>query len=258
MSRSLPRPPSAELTRDGSGDASALQLSQFRELYTEPPGVNGIDITTMARFHVRRFRESKDNNPYFLHGVFALIFSSATFNFIYRFMGNKSAEYPQGYLDRDVLKSFFAVTAEPDNFQYNRGHERIPTNWYKRAIGDEYGIASLAADMTAAALTYPELLSLGANQGRVNTFAGVDIGNLTGGVYNLQNLVQGNNAACLAFQLVLQALPDVVKGLYSPISLPLVRLNGVLGNAIDGLSCPQLQNVDMDQLRQFPVTKSAS
>lgn len=69
-----------------------------------------------------------------MYGLPKLIQISQTF--IYRFMSNKSATYPEGYLNGEVLKSFFSVTGTPGNFTYTPGYERIPDNWYKRAIGD--------------------------------------------------------------------------------------------------------------------------
>jgi hypothetical protein len=54
----------------------------------------------------------------------------AAYTFIYRFMANKSAEYPQGKLNGDILKSFFSITGEDGNFKYTEGWERIPDNWY--------------------------------------------------------------------------------------------------------------------------------
>ena len=56
-------------------------------------------------------------------------------------MANHSAEYPEGYLDRETFKSFFAVSGSPGNFQYKEGYERIPDNWYRRPIGFDYFIA---------------------------------------------------------------------------------------------------------------------
>jgi len=41
--------------------------------------------------------------------------SQAAYTFIYRFMANKSAEYPEGILNQDVLKSFMAVSGENGN-----------------------------------------------------------------------------------------------------------------------------------------------
>lgn len=100
-------------------------------------------------------------------------------------MANKSAEVPevsiyktkanqnywqltnsiQGILNQEVLKSFFGVEGEPGNFVINFGYERIPDNWYKRAIGDEYTIPYFATDLNVAALKYPEFLSIGGNTG---------------------------------------------------------------------------------------------
>lgn len=55
-------------------------------------------------------------------------------------MSNHSAQYPQGYLDKETFKSFFAVSGKSGGFKYQPGYERIPDNWYRRAIGDDYTI----------------------------------------------------------------------------------------------------------------------
>lgn len=89
--------------------------------------------------------------------------SQAAFTFIYRFMANKSAEYPEGILNKAVLKSFMAIEGPEDNvclchmnakdiplklsqLTWNPGHERIPDNWYKRNAADEYSIAYCKCD----------------------------------------------------------------------------------------------------------------
>jgi hypothetical protein len=41
--------------------------------------------------------------------------SQAAFTFIYRFMANKSAEYPEGVLNKQVLKSFMSITGSDSN-----------------------------------------------------------------------------------------------------------------------------------------------
>lgn len=55
-------------------------------------------------------------------------------------MGNKSAEYPAGVLNKDVLKSFIGITGPEDNLTWTYGAERIPENWYKRNDADQYGL----------------------------------------------------------------------------------------------------------------------
>lgn len=39
-------------------------------------------------------------------------------------------------------------------------------------------------DLVTAALGHPEFLNVGGNTGKVDTFAGVNVNNLTGGVFN--------------------------------------------------------------------------
>jgi hypothetical protein len=181
----------------------------------------------------------------------------AAYTFIYRFMSNKSAEYPEGYLDADVLKSFFSITGDYPNFVWTEGHEKIPDNWYKRAIGDEYTIPFFQTDLLAAGLQYPQFFSVGGNTGKINTFTGVDITDLTGGVYNLQTLAQGDNAACFAFQFAQQASPDLLKGLFSSLTAPLAQINKAFGSALGELTCPELSSIDTSQFAQYPGAKGA-
>lgn len=179
----------------------------------------------------------------------------AAYTFIYRFMANKSAEYPEGYLDGEVLKSFFSISGEPGNFKHTEGHERIPDNWYKRAIGDEYSIPRFQLDFLDAALKHPEFLNIGGNTGKVDTFAGVDLDSLTGGVYNSETLLKGNNLACFAYQAAQQAAPDILKGLFSSITKPLAQLTAALDKVMANLNCPQLETFDANQFKQFPGSK---
>lgn len=128
-------------------------------------------------------------------------------------MANKSEEYPEGKLDGEVLKQFFSITGNDGNFKYTPGWERIPDNWYKRNLVDEYTIPYFQVDLTNMALQHPEFLSVGGNTGKVDTFAGIEPTDLTGGVFNSATLLEGNNFMCYAMQLVVQQLPDVLSGL---------------------------------------------
>lgn len=53
--------------------------------------------------------------------------SQAAFTFIYRFMSNKSAEYPSGVLNREVLKSFMSITGPDNALKWVPGNEKIPS-----------------------------------------------------------------------------------------------------------------------------------
>lgn len=113
-------------------------------------------------------------------------------------MSNKTEEHPQGILNGDILKTFYAVSGEDGNFQYNRGHERIPDNWYTRNADDQYSISYLIADDLEMVLQHLDLNSVGGNTGTVDSFTGVDFANLTGGVFNAETLLEDNNLFCFA------------------------------------------------------------
>lgn len=241
-----------------SGNDYKVIMSQFEEMYALPLGPNGYDLSVLTPFRATRFQQSIDNNPYFFNEPFSGIgVQPAAYTFIYRYMANKSAEYPEGYLNGDVLKSLYGITGDPGSFVWTEGHEKIPDNWYKRAIGDENGLVPYALDLNTAALEYPEFLSIGGNTGTTNSFAGVDLKNLTGDVYETTTLAEGNNAICFAFQFAQQAAPDILKGLLSNTASALSQLNSAVVSALSGLSSPQLESVDTAQLSQYPGAKGA-
>jgi hypothetical protein len=210
-------------------------------------------MEVLAKERKITFERSIAENPYFWYGPFTgMAVSQAAHTFIYRFMSNKSAENPEGVLNQDVLKSFFAITGESGNFTYNPGQERIPENWYKRAIGDEYTILFLETDTLYFASQYPNVLTIGGNTGTVNTFTPLNFEDLTGGVFNATTLLEGNNLACFVYQAASLAAPDILKGLYADITKPLAMLNNATNNALAGLSCPQLASIDANQFGSYP------
>ncbi|KAJ3991347.1 hypothetical protein F5050DRAFT_1217263 [Lentinula boryana] len=164
-------------------------------------------------------------------------------------MANKSEEYPEGRLDREVLKSFFSITGPEEDLVYTPGHERIPDNWYKRAIGDEYGLVSVLREATSIGIAHPEFLSVGGNTGEVNTFSGVDFADLTGGVFDATTLLKGNNLGCFVLQAAVMALPTGVAGLVKSV---LDRLYKVVNPLLDEWDCPQLQEINESLLEKFP------
>lgn len=116
---------------------------------------------------------------------------------------------------------------------------------YRRALEYPYETDYFLADLTNAALLNPKFLSIGGNTGTTNSFAGVDVADLTGGVYNSGSLLQGNNLACFVYQLSAQAKPDILLG-------ALNQLTGAIGSIIGGLSCPKLEALDNASLKKFP------
>jgi len=68
---------------------------------------------------------------------------------------------------------------DQSSLKYSSGAERIPDNWYTRAAGDPYDIPFFMSDFKTLVQQHPELLNFGGNTGTVNSFTGLDIGNLT-------------------------------------------------------------------------------
>ena len=68
---------------------------------------------------------------------------------------------------------------------------------YRRPLGavNEYSAASFATDLVQMAAVVPEALSVGGNTGKVNPFTGVDLGNITGGVYQTSDLTDPKNSS---------------------------------------------------------------
>ena len=189
------------------------------------------------------------------------IASPAAFTFIYRFMANKSAEIPEGRLDRTSLKNFYSMTGDSGNFQYTPGYERIPENWYKRNPADDYTIPYFTCDALNQITTHPEFASIGGNLGRTNSFTGIDPGDLTGGVYNAQSLLQGNGLACFAFEFLQQGSPDLLEGLFTDVTPAVNQLSSAILSAEQsaGFDCPQIRELQYSQFGQFPgYTRSYS
>ena len=172
-------------------------------------------------------------------------------------MANHSTEFPTGSLDRETFKSFFAVTGKPGNFVYRQGWERIPNNWYRRNLLDPYGVTNFNLDVQKHGLQYPQLLIPGGNTGKVNTFTPLNLTALTRGVYTSKNLVQGNYAACFAFQMSEEATPDLIRGTTDDATTLLAGLAADVSSILSGLNCPQLNGVDKSQYNTYPGYKKS-
>lgn len=136
--------------------------------------------------------------------------------FIGNLFANYSSENPDGALSElrttkllaetdsriahDILKSFFAVTGERGDFTYQKGHERIPENWYKTTI--DYGLMQLNLDVVYFITKYPHFASVGGNVGTVNSFTGVDLADPAGGILNGLDLLKSNNLLCFVLEVV--------------------------------------------------------
>lgn len=129
-------------------------------------------------------------------------------------MSNHSAAYPNGILDKETLKSFFAITERPDgSLTWQPGYERIPDNWYRRPLGlvNEYSPQSFNLDLIKIAEKVPQAVSVGGNTGTVNSYAAVNLGDLTGGAYQTTDLLNPPQFVCYFYQLTLAVVPDFLR-----------------------------------------------
>ncbi|KAK4615684.1 Dothistromin biosynthesis peroxidase dotB [Fulvia fulva] len=228
-----------------AGDNYKTVTSQFQDMINFSP--NGVaTIESLTNFRSHRFDQQIATNPYFFNGPFTgVLVQPAAYAFIYRFMANHSAENTEGELTHSTLQSWFGVEGTDGNYNAVQGTERIPENWYRRPQAYPYEVTYFLADVINAALLHPKFLDIGGNTGTVNTFAGVNLENLTGGVFNVLDLLKGNNLGCFVFQLSSQAKPDILTG-------PLNALLGVVGGLVSQLGCRQLKAIDNKQLEAFP------
>lgn len=232
-----------------NGNVGVFQMRSWEHFYALGEEYN-LDMAAAQSDYVTRW--SKANNPYFFQAPFAGLVSPAAHDFVINFMSNRSAENPGGVLNRSVLKSFFGVTGEPGSFVHNRGMERIPENWYRRPTANAYNIADVIADVLVNNAMYPGIVGFGGNTGKVNSYAGVELTNLTGGVFNLATLAEGNNGACFFLQAATQGLPDATDAALGAVGSTLNWATQQLKPINDKLSCSQLASFNSAFFKQFP------
>jgi len=106
-------------------------------------------------------------------------------------------------------------------------------------------LADLLLDLVNWARTYPEILNIGGNTGTVNSFTGLDLSNVTSGVYNIDTLLEGNNLLCFAFEVVKFVAPGSLSSIFETIDVPLQLLTDALAQPILDLDCPALDDLEV-------------
>ncbi|KAF2725839.1 Cloroperoxidase [Polychaeton citri CBS 116435] len=239
-----------------NGDAHSLNITKFEKVYA----VGGPeDRYTLDKFRAR-FEDVQDesiaNNPYYFTGAFStVVVVPAAYNFVINFMSNHTVDEPSGYLDGYNFKTFFGVSGNPGSFKWQRGQERVPENWYRRPSTTPYSAADVFLDVGIGYAAYPKTLKFGGNTGKPNTFVGLDVADITGGVFNALTLTQGNNLACFSFSLLEQAIPDFLNDVINDLTPVTNLLNKYIGPIVGGLSCPQQGKYDVGLFDQFPGYK---
>ena len=147
-------------------------------------------------------QQSKSQNPYFFRSFIGFTIPPGTHTFIVRLFSNKSTTYPEGLIDANTLKSFYAMTGTDGNdLTYTPGRERIPENWYTFAPETPYTSPVFFEDFATIVQQHPELLAFGGNTGTVNSFTGLDIQNLTVSSSTLFFRHKSKGIYCLVHQL---------------------------------------------------------
>ncbi|RMY15180.1 hypothetical protein D0868_01033 [Hortaea werneckii] len=252
------------------GSNQKLIKDQFYSLYNRQPdaATANYNLEVLRDFRKERYYESIQKNPYYSYLPFTGIeVSQAAFTFIYRFMSNKSAENPEGVLNKDVLKSFMAIYGDDEeNLHWKRGYERFPDNFYKRNPTDEYSIPyckspsqkaeearkiiltflPVEADILYFAETVPEVLELGCNHGAVNTFNTIDAATLSNGAYTAEQAAK--SPLCFASAFAKVEIP-LITGLSNSALKPLFdTLNTLTGN----MNCASIGSVNQSALTACP------
>ncbi|KAJ3572942.1 heme-thiolate peroxidase [Xylaria arbuscula] len=222
-----------------TGNAHTMNLTLFEKMaeYADDDGI--ITMDALADRAVDRFYESIATNPTFYYGPYTgTIARNAGYAFMGRFLSNHTKDHPLGgHLSKEVLSSFFGVCEENGRQVYREGHERIPENWYRLAV--DYDLISYNLDLVAWLIKHPVLLSIGGNLGEVNTFAGVDIANITGGILNTAKLLEGNNLICFTLTVLKTFVPSSVTSTVFATLEPLLNfVDDILLHPLLDLSCP--------------------
>ncbi|KAG9966458.1 Cloroperoxidase, partial [Aureobasidium melanogenum] len=235
-------------TRDDlyvTGDASTMNMTLFLEAYnSSDDGVLTMD--DIGARAAKRFQESISTNPNFYYGPYTgMIARNAGYAFTGRILSNHTKENPMGgHLTKDVFASFYAVYEENGRLVYRKGHEQIPANWYRRPI--DYGLIELNLDLVAWFLKYPILASIGGNLGTVDSFAGLDLEDITGGVLNATSLLEENNLVCFVLEIVKTFSPNSLSSLFKTLEVPLKLVTDAVLDPLLSLNCPAFKDMTMD------------
>jgi len=234
------------------GNVNAFETDRFQRFYEMAETYGQAEAAAHSDYNTRW---SILNNPYYFSGPVSSIVTTGAYNFVINFMSNHSEEVPGGTLDRETLKTFFAVSGEPGSFTHSPGQERIPLNWYRRPTTNQYNLVEVVADLAISNAAYPGILRIGGNTGTTDSFTGVDLQDLTGGVFNTESLLDGNDGACFLYQATLAAMPSAAAPVLGTVGSILGWALNLLGPDIQALGCPQLAKFDNTLFNQFPGAK---
>jgi hypothetical protein len=142
------------------------------------------------------------------------------------------------------MTSFGYTRDTAGNLQFNHGTERIPPNWYKRSPQDPWTLSDIGVSTAQQCASYPSSCLVGGNTGEVNSFSGVNLGDISGGFVNaVEDFQDPQRLQCFIGQMIVadtpSSLSNVLEGTALVTALGMIdtRLKPALGSF---LSCPNL------------------
>lgn len=209
-----------------------------------------ITAPVLAEHQHNRKLYSIANNPNYFSPAFAgVAFTPAAHTFVWALMANHSSENPQGFLEHNVLDAFFSYTKQPDGSRkYAYGKDRIPENWYRRSHKNPWTLVDILLAVASQCLAFPSTCKVGGNTGEVNSFDGVDLGDVSGGLFNsITDLQDPKRLACFISQNIQAEAPSSLEKLLTGAALkqalekiaPAVALLGECPNMPPGKSVGQ-------------------
>ncbi|KAI9719835.1 MAG: hypothetical protein M1828_006056 [Chrysothrix sp. TS-e1954] len=229
-----------------SNCASYPEFAQ--ELLDLATSMTGGNLTprVMAQHQYNRKQYSIANNPnYFSPAYGGVAFTFGAHMFAYELLANHSTEAPRGVLTPEVFESFFSYTRDSSGaLMYTYGMERIPDNWYKRADDDMWTLSDIVISTAQQCASYPDNCQVGGNTGTVNSFQGVDAGDITGGLLSsFGDLSDPNMVGCFISQAIQADVPSFLDNVFDGAELTLVKnlIPSQLLPALEPLgACPNL------------------
>lgn len=261
---------------DSNHDNVKLHMPYFKDLLAlgKNDATDGKDVYNaelMLQHKANRWHQSVETNPFFFNSAFGgLVVTTAAERFVAEFAANNTVDdqgFNRIYLDEKNLFAFFGVTKESDgSLKYTPGHERLLESWTRRPLAATFGLDDIVLTLLNAASIDPSLLSVGGNTGKVNSFAGVDAGDITGGVVHTTDLLNDPQAlACFLYQAgIEEVVPTQVNVLYKEtakaldfISKNIAAPFRKLANAGDN-PCNKYQTKAAAAYSRFPGAKSSA
>jgi hypothetical protein len=150
----------SSLTRNDlyvTGDSWTMNMTLFRDFHDRADDNGVLSMDLLAEQAARRWDYSVAHNPNFWYGpVTGMVSRNAGYFFLGRLLSNHTAEHPEGLLTQEIFRSFFGVFENGNgSFEYRKGHETIPKNWYRKPV--EYGLIPLNLDIISWVMKHPVL-----------------------------------------------------------------------------------------------------